>query len=92
MVPFQYGMFEGTFIGSDKFPELNAKLQELADKYGVSKNAIAVAWILRHPAGIQVLIGTMNPEHVIDSAKGADVELTKQEWYDVYFAAGNDLP
>ena len=90
--PFQYGMFEGTFINNDKFPELNKKLQELADKYGVSKNAIATAWILRHPAQIQVIIGTMNPEHIKDSASGADVELTKQEWYDVYFAAGNDLP
>ncbi|MCS6109326.1 aldo/keto reductase [Clostridium botulinum] len=90
--PFQYGMFAGTFIGSDKFPELNKKLQELADKYGVSKNAIATAWILRHPAEIQVIIGTMNPDHIKDSAAGSDVELTKQEWYDVYFAAGNDLP
>ncbi|TGD23191.1 aldo/keto reductase [Companilactobacillus suantsaicola] len=90
--PFQYGTFAGTFINNDKFPELNKKLQELADKYGVSKNAIATAWILRHPADIQVIIGTMNPEHIADSAKGGDVDLTKQEWYDIYFAAGNDLP
>lgn len=90
--PFQYGMFAGTFINNDKFPELNQKLQELADKYKVSKNAIATAWILRHPANIQVIIGTMNPEHIADSAKGGDIDLTKQEWYDIYFAAGNDLP
>ncbi|KRN98123.1 aldo/keto reductase [Companilactobacillus kimchiensis] len=90
--PFQYGTFAGTFINNDKFPELNKKLQELADKYSVSRNAIAAAWILRHPADIQVMIGTMNPEHIADSAKGGDVDLTKQEWYDIYFAAGNDLP
>ncbi|HCD07520.1 MAG TPA: aldo/keto reductase [Lactobacillus sp.] len=90
--PFQYGMFAGTFINNDKFPELNQKLQELADKYKVSKNAIATAWILRHPANIQVIIGTMNPEHIADSSKGGDIDLTKQEWYDIYFAAGNDLP
>ena len=90
--PFQYGTFAGTFINNDKFPELNKKLEELADKYNVSKNAIAAAWILRHPANIQVIIGTMNPEHIADSAKGGDVDLTKQEWYDVYLAAGNDLP
>lgn len=90
--PFQYGMFEGTFIDNDKFPELNKKLAELADKYGVSKNGIATAWILRHPAEMQVIIGTMNPEHIKDSAAGADVRLTDQEWYDVYFAAGNTLP
>lgn len=90
--PFQYGTFEGTFIDNDKFPELNQKLAELADKYHVSKNGIAVAWILRHPANMQVLIGTMNPKHIADSAQGADVSLTKQEWYDLYLAAGNTLP
>lgn len=90
--PFQYGFFDGTFINNDKFKELNDKLQELAEKYDVSKNAIATAWILRHPANMQVLLGTMTPAHIVDSAKGADIDLTKQEWYDVYFAAGNDLP
>lgn len=90
--PFQYGMFAGTFINNDQFPKLNDKLQELAVKYDVSKNAIATAWILRHPANIQVIIGTMNPEHIADSTQGGDVDITKQEWYDIYFAAGNDLP
>ena len=90
--PFNYGLFDGMYINDPKYSELNDKLQELADKYGVSKNAIAVAWIVRHPAQIQVLLGTMNPEHIVDSAKGADIELTKQEWYDLYFAAGNYLP
>jgi len=90
--PFQYGLFEGMFIDDPKYPELNLKLQELADKYGVSKNGIATAWILRHPANIQVLLGTMNPDHIKDSAAGADVKLTKQEWYDIYLSAGNILP
>lgn len=90
--PFQYGMFEGTFIDSPKYQKLNDLLAELATKYHTSKNGIAVAWILRHPANMQVLLGTMTPEHIADGAAGADVELTKQEWYDVYFAAGNDLP
>lgn len=91
--PFQWGMFNGTFINDDEhYAELNQLLAKLADKYEVSKNAIAVAWILRHPAHMQVLLGTVNPQHILDSAKGSDVELTKQEWYDLYFAAGNDLP
>lgn len=90
--PFQYGFFDGVFINNDKFPELNKKLEELATKYSVGKNAIATAWILRHPANMQVILGTMNPEHIVDSASGGDVKLTAQEWYDVYFAAGNDLP
>lgn len=90
--PYQYGLFAGTFIDNPKFPDLNAKLQALADKYGVTKNAIATAWILRHPAQMQVILGSMNPKHLTESIAGADVTLTRQEWYDVYFAAGNDLP
>lgn len=90
--PFQYGTFAGTFIDNEEFHELNVILKQLADKYHVSKNAIAVAWILRHPAKMQVLLGTMNPQHILDSAKGSDVTLTAQEWYDVYLAAGNTLP
>lgn len=90
--PFQYGTFAGTFIDNEQFPELNALLGQLADKYGASKNAIAVAWILRHPAHMQVLLGTMTPTHIKDSAAGSDITLTNQEWYDLYLAAGNDLP
>lgn len=91
--PFQFGLFEGMYIDDDEhYPELNQELAKLADKYGVSKNAIAVAWILRHPAHMQVLLGTVNPQHILDSAKGSDVQLTKQEWYDLYLSAGNILP
>lgn len=90
--PFQYGLFAGMIIDDPKYKDLNDELQKLADKYGVSKNGIVIAWILRHPAHVQVLLGTMNPDHIKDSAAGADVTLTKQEWYDVYLAAGNTLP
>lgn len=90
--PFQYGFFEGTFINNEKFPELNQRLAELAEQHGTDKNAIATAWILRHPANMQVIVGSMNPERIKDSAKGGSIQLTKQEWYDIYFAAGNDLP
>lgn len=90
--PFQYGFFEGVFVDNDKFPELNELLEKLAKKYNTNKNAIATAWILRHPANMQVILGTMNPTRIKESAAGGEVTLTKQEWYDVYFAAGNDLP
>lgn len=90
--PFQYGQIEGTFINNPDFPEVNSALQKLADKYGVSKNAIGAAWILRHPANFQVIAGTMNPDRLKDTAAGVDINLTRQEWYDVYLAAGNDLP
>ncbi|WP_413537953.1 aldo/keto reductase [Enterococcus malodoratus] len=90
--PFQYGFFEGVFVDNEKFPELNELLAKLAKKYDTNKNAIATSWILRHPANMQVILGTMNPKRIKESAAGGDVTLTKQEWYDVYFAAGNDLP
>lgn len=90
--PFQFGFFEGVFIDNPKFPELNEELDELAKKYGVGKSAIAVAWILRHPAKMQVLLGSMTPIRLADMVAGAEVELTAQEWYDLYLAAGNDLP
>ncbi|WP_056946829.1 aldo/keto reductase [Secundilactobacillus odoratitofui] len=90
--PYQWGAFQGPFIDNPKFPELNKALQSLATAKGVTKNAIATAWILRHPANMQVILGSMNEQHLKESITGADVELTKQEWYDIYMAAGNTLP
>ncbi|GGF90544.1 aldo/keto reductase [Paenibacillus abyssi] len=90
--PFQYGFFEGVFLGSDKFPELNAKIDEVAAKYGVSNTTIAMAWILRHPARMQPVTGTMNIERLKDCCRAADIQLTREDWYEIYRAAGNVLP
>ncbi|MED5018687.1 aldo/keto reductase family oxidoreductase [Paenibacillus chibensis] len=90
--PFQYGFFEGVFLGNDKFPELNQKIDEVAAKYGVSNTTIAIAWLLRHPANMQPVIGTMNIERLKDCCKAADIRLTREEWYDIYRSAGNILP
>ncbi len=90
--PFQYGFFEGTFIGSGKFKELNEKINEIADKKGVPSIAIPIAWILRHPARIQPIVGTTNPSRLKDICKASDVELTREEWYELYRSAGNRLP
>jgi len=90
--PFQYGMFEGIFLGSEKYPELNKVIDELAEKYNVTNSAIAVAWILRHPARIQTIIGTTNKEHIAQVSKASDIRLTREEWYALYMAAGNKLP
>lgn len=90
--PFQYGFFAGTFIDNPKFPQLNAELAKLAMKYQVGKNAIATAWILRYPAQMQVLVGSVTPAHIADTAKGANIQLSRQEWYDLYLAAGGTLP
>ena len=90
--PFQYGMFEGVFLGNDKFPELNKKIDEVAAKYGVTNTTIAVAWLLRHPANFQPIIGTMNIERLKQCIAACDITLDRQDWYDIYLAAGNILP
>lgn len=90
--PFQFGFFEGVFLGNDKFPELNKQIDTLAEKYAVANTTIALAWILRHPANMQPVTGTMNSERLKDCCKAAEVSLTREEWYAVYRAAGNVLP
>lgn len=90
--PFQYGFFEGTFLGSDKYPELNRKIDELAGKYGVAPEAIAIAWILRHPARMQPIVGTTSVRRLADICKASDVALTRTEWYELYLSAGKKLP
>lgn len=90
--PFQYGFFEGVFLDNDKFSELNSKINEIADMKGVTNSAIAIAWILRHPAGIQPIVGTTNAKRLKDICKAAQVDMTRQEWYEIYRAAGNKLP
>ena len=90
--PFQYGMFEGIFLGNEKFAELNKVIDNLAEKYNVTNSAIAVAWILRHPAGIQTIVGTTNKGRIAQISKASEIRLTREEWYALYMAAGNKLP
>jgi len=90
--PFQYGFFEGVFLDNDKFPELNQKINEIAAAYSVTNTAIAIAWILRHPAHMQPVVGTTNPTRVKDICKASDITLSRQDWYEIYRAAGNKLP
>lgn len=90
--PFQFGFFEGVFLGNDKFPELNAKIDEIAKKYDVSNTTIAMAWILRHPANMQPIAGTMNITRFNDCVKATELSITREEWYAIYMAAGNMLP
>ncbi len=90
--PLQVGMFKGTFIDNPEFPALNKALEEFAEREGVSKTAIALAWILRHPAKMQAIIGTMNPEHIKDACDAAKVTLSHHDWYALYLASGKFLP
>ncbi|MBR5420087.1 MAG: aldo/keto reductase [Lachnospiraceae bacterium] len=90
--PLQKGMFGGTFIDDPEFPGLNKALGELAEREKVSRAAIAIAWILRHPAKMQAIIGTMNPKHLEDICAASDVKLSHHDWYALYLAAGKYLP
>lgn len=89
--PFQYGRYEGIFLDNDKFSELNEVLDELAIKYNTTKTSLSVAWILRHPANIQVLVGTMTPSRIIECANGAKIELSREDWYKILISAGNKM-
>ncbi len=90
--PFQYGFFSGVFVDNPKFPELNAAMQTVADAHGVNKNTIAIAWLLRHPAKIMPVTGTTNLSRLADCLKAADITLSREEWYEIYRAAGNQIP
>lgn len=90
--PLQHGFFEGTFLGSEKYPELNAKLDALAEKYDATAGAIAIAWILRIPGVAQAVVGTTKPDRIAELSKAMEITLTRKEWYELYLSAGNRLP
>ena len=91
--PFQAGFFTGVFIGDrENYAELNDVLDELAETHGVTPTGIAVAWIVRHPANIQVVLGTTTPSRVRECAAGSDVTLSREDWYRLFRAAGHKVP
>lgn len=91
--PFQKGFFDGVFIGDrEHYAELNDELDKLAAAYKVTPTGIAVAWLTRHPANIQVVLGTTKPSRVRESAAGSDVQLTREEWYRLFRLAGHIVP
>ncbi len=90
--PFMYGFFDGVFLDNEKFPELNRVIDRIAAAAGVTNTAIAIAWLLRHPARMQPIIGTTNPQRVKDSCQASNITLTRADWYEIYRAAGNKLP
>ena len=90
--PLQVGMFGGTFIDNPDFADLNTALGKIAEREGVTKAAVALAWILRHPAKMQTIIGTMNPQHIQEACEAARVTLSHHDWYALYLASGKFLP
>ncbi|WP_261078883.1 aldo/keto reductase [Streptococcus mitis] len=88
----QFGYFKGNFVGNEKFQALNQVLDRLAIKYGVTSSTIAISWILRYPAKMQAVVGTTNPKHLREVSQAGNFSLTRKEWYEIYLAAGNNLP
>lgn len=90
--PFQMPEWKGCFLGADEYWQLNQEIRVLTEKYGVSDMAIATAWILRHPAKMQVIAGTTNVDRLKQIVEGSNIKLTREEWYKLYMAAGHPLP
>ncbi|HFZ6638173.1 TPA: aldo/keto reductase family oxidoreductase [Streptococcus agalactiae] len=90
--PFQIDLSRGLFVNHPDYKELNETIAKLAKNYNVSSEAIVIAWILRHPAPIQAIVGSMNPSRLKAIDKANDIALTREEWYDIYRSAGNILP
>jgi len=90
--PFQKGFIEGPFFEDKKYAALTGKIDQIAAEYGVTRTTVAVAWIARHPANIQVILGTTNPQRLIEGCKGSELQLTREQWYQIYKAAGNMIP
>lgn len=91
--PFQWGFFDGVFLGDrERYKELNEAVDVTAGKYDVSPNAVAVGWITRHPAHMQVVVGTTREQRFRECCQGSELPLTRQEWYALYRAAGHMIP
>lgn len=90
--PFQTPNWGGCFLGDERYPELNRELDALAAQYGISTAAVAAAWILRHPAQMQLITGTARESRLQEIARASEIQLTREEWYRLYLSAGHILP
>lgn len=90
--PFQKANWTGIFLGSDEYKELNQVLEELAKKYNVSPTMMVTAWMVRHPAHMQMISGTTKIERVKEMLEASEIYITREEWYKIYLAAGHILP
>lgn len=90
--PFQQGFFGGVIFDHPAHEALQAVLTRLAAEHSVTPTAIATSWITRHPAGIQVILGTTKIARVAEAVTGAGLALSRAEWYELYEAAGYIVP
>lgn len=83
-------------VSDDDTPALRGLkecLNAMAEEKGVAPDVIALSWVLRHPAGIQPIIGTTRPDRIRTAVRALDLRLSHEEWYDLFIAArGYALP
>ncbi len=75
------------------FSALIVALDALAAKNETTRDAVALAWLLAHPAGIIPIIGTQSPDRIRASAAAFEVALSRNEWYAIFEASlGHKMP
>ena len=86
--PLARGVLSGSPAASPeaRMTEAAALVAQLAAEKGVSPEAILIAWLLRHPAHIQPVIGTTNPARIAAACQADEVELSREEWYSLFEA------
>jgi len=93
--PLAGGVISGKTLAKpdERIEKTAALVARMAGDKGVSKGAIVIAWLLRHPAHIQPIIGTMNPARIAGACQADGIELTREEWYSLFAAGrGKSLP
>lgn len=81
-----------SYLDNPEFSSVNAKLNEMSKKYGISPGAVSIAWTLRHPAKMQIVLGSSKPARILDALDGMTIELSREDWYELYVAGGNIIP
>jgi predicted oxidoreductase len=98
MTPLSWSPLAGGFLGSgstvkaddpqhDGLQKLLDILDKTAEKYGVSRTVISLAWLLKHPSHIIPIVGSANPEHIKAATKADEVDLDREDWYRILVAA-----
>lgn len=91
--PFMFSFPKSLFIGNkEEMPELNNLLEEMADELNSTPMAVSTAWVLRHPANIQMIAGTTNTDRMAQIISASEITLTREQWYKIYLSAGHILP
>lgn len=90
--PFQYGRIEGVFFNNPEFSEVTKVIRKIADENNITDSAVVVSWILRHPAKMQVIVGSTKKERIKEICKASDYQMSREQWYEIYRAGGNIIP